>query len=257
MKLTGQVAIVTGGGSGQGRATALLFAQEGAKVVIGDVNASGAEETVRLINRQEGGQATAIKVDVTKADEVRGLVDAAVSRYGRLDILINNAGATLFKGIEETTEEDWNRILDTNLKGVFLGCKFAIPAMRQSGGGSIVNIASVAGLLGMPQHFAYCAAKAGVDQLTRCMANELKDYNIRVNVVYPGITETHMQELIRASDDQQMGGSAEFFRKRYERGENLPPELPARLIVWLSRQSDLNGQILDINDPDIRQRAGL
>ena len=136
MKLTGQVAIVTGGGSGQGRATALLFAQEGAKVVVGDVNASGAEETARLINRHEGGQATAMKVDVTKADQVRGLVDAAISRYGRLDILINNAGATLFKGIEETTEEDWNRILDTNLKGVFLGCKFTIPAMRQSGGGS-------------------------------------------------------------------------------------------------------------------------
>src|SRR5262245_21774272 len=140
MTLHGQVAIVTGGGSGQGRATALLFAQEGARVVIGDINDKAAAETARLISGQEGGQAVAVKVDVTKVDEVRGMVDTALTHYGRLDILINNAGATQFKGIEDTSEEDWNHIVDTNLKSVFLGCKFAIPAMRKSGGGSIVNI---------------------------------------------------------------------------------------------------------------------
>ncbi len=230
MKLTGQVAIVTGGGSGQGRATALLFAQEGAKVVVGDVNASGAEETARLINRHEGGQATAMKVDVTKADQVRGLVDAAISRYGRLDILINNAGATLFKGIEETSEEDWNRILDTNLKGVFLGCKFAIPAMRQSGGGSIVNIASVAGLLGMPQHFAYCAAKAGVIHFTKSLALDHGRENIRINCICPGGVLTPMLgEVININDPMQV----ERIAKQHALGRVAEPEEIARVSLFL------------------------
>jgi 3-oxoacyl-[acyl-carrier protein] reductase len=230
MKFTGQVAIVTGGGSGQGRATALLFAQEGAKVIVGDINDKGAAETAGLINRQEGGQATAVKVNVTKADEVQGMIDTALARYGRVDMLINNAGATLFKGIEETTEADWDRILDTNLKGVFLGCKSAIPAMRRSGGGSIVNIASVAGLLGMPQHFAYCAAKAGVIHLTKSLALDHGRENIRINCICPGGVLTPMLgEVIDVNNPAQI----ERVGNQHALGRIADPEEIARVSLFL------------------------
>ncbi|HEV8716053.1 MAG TPA: glucose 1-dehydrogenase [Candidatus Binatia bacterium] len=230
MKLSDQVAIVTGGGSGQGRATALLFAQEGARVVVGDINDKGAAETARLINRQEGGQAIAAKVDVTKADEVSGMVDTALSHYGRLDILINNAGATLFKGIEDTSEEDWDRILNTNLKAIFLGCKYAIPAMRRSGAGSIVNIASVAGLIGMPEHFAYCAAKAGVIHFTKSLALDHGRENIRINCICPGGVLTPMLgEVIDIHDPAQV----ERVARQHALGRVAEPEEIARVSLFL------------------------
>jgi len=230
MKFTGQVAIVTGGGSGQGRATALLFAQEGAKVIVGDLNDKGAAETARLINRQEGGQATAVKVNVAKADEVQGMIDTALAHYGRVDILINNAGATLFKGIDDTSEEDWDRIVDTNLKGVFLGCKSAIPAMRRGGGGSIVNIASVAGLMGMPQHFAYCAAKAGVIHLTKSLALDHGTENIRINCICPGGVLTPMLgEVIDVNNPAQI----ERIGKQHALGRIAEPEEIARVSLFL------------------------
>jgi NAD(P)-dependent dehydrogenase (short-subunit alcohol dehydrogenase family) len=229
MKLAGQVAIVTGGASGQGRATALLFAREGARVVVGDIN-NGAEETARLIIREEGGQAAAVKADVSKTAEVRNLVDTAVSRYGRLDKHINNAGATLWKGIEDTTEEEWDRILDINLKGVFLGCKFAIPAMRESGGGSIVNIASGAGLIGLPQHFAYCAAKAGVIHLTKSLALDHGHDNIRINCICPGAVLTPMLgEAIDLDDPAQR----ERMARQNALGRIAEPEEIARVSVFL------------------------
>ena len=230
MKLSGQVAIVTGGGSGQGRATALLFAQEGARVVVGDVNDKGAAETARLINHQEGGQAIGVMVDVTKADEVSGMVDTALSHYGRLDILINNAGATLFKGIEDTTEEEWDRILNTNLKAIFLGCKYAIPAMRRGGGGSIVNIASVAGLIGMPEHFAYCAAKAGVIHFTKSLALDHGRENIRINCICPGGVLTPMLgEVINIQDPAQV----ERVARQHALGRVAEPEEIARVSLFL------------------------
>jgi NAD(P)-dependent dehydrogenase (short-subunit alcohol dehydrogenase family) len=256
MKLAGQVAIITGGGSGQGRATALLFAQEGAKVVVGDINATGAEETARLINRNEGGQAVAVKVDITKADEVRNLVDAAVSRYGRLDILINNAGATLFKDIIETTEEDWDRIVDTNLKGVFLGCKYAIPAMRKSGGGSIVNIASVAGLIGMPQHFAYCAAKAGVIHLTKSLALDHGQENIRINCICPGGVRTPMLgEVIDINDPAQI----ERIARQHALGRIAEPEEIARVSLFLCSKdaSFMTGAAVTVDGGIAAGRMGL
>ncbi|HJY82181.1 MAG TPA: SDR family oxidoreductase [Candidatus Binatia bacterium] len=230
MKLAGQVAIVTGGGSGQGKATAILFAQEGAKVVVGDINDKGAAETASLINRQEGGQAVAVKVNVTKADEVQGMVDTALSHYGRLDILINNAGTTLFKGIEDTTEEDWDRILNTNLKGVFLGCKSAIPAMRRSGGGSIVNIASVAGLIGMAQHFAYCAAKAGVIHFTKSLALDHGQENIRINCICPGGVLTPM---LGGVIDVNNPAQIERIAKQHALGRIADPEEIARVSLFL------------------------
>ena len=230
MKLSGQVAIVTGGGSGQGRASSLLFAQEGAKVVVADVNADGAEETAQLINRNEGGQATALRADVTRADDAQSMVDAAVSNYGRLDILINNAGMTLFKGIDDTSEEDWDRIVNTNLKGVFLCCKAAIPAMRESGGGSIVNIASVAGLIGMPQHFAYCAAKAGVIHFTKSLALDHGPEHIRINCICPGGVLTPMLgEVIDINNAAQVDRVA----RQHALGRIADPQEIARVSLFL------------------------
>jgi NAD(P)-dependent dehydrogenase (short-subunit alcohol dehydrogenase family) len=230
MKLTGKVAIVTGGSSGQGRATALLFAQEGAKVVIGDINNQGAAETAGLINRNEGGQALAVKADVTNKSEVQAMVDTALRQYGRLDILVNNAGATLFKGIDNTTEEEWDRIINTNLKSIFLCCQAAIPALRKSGGGSIVNIASVAGLMGMPEHFAYCAAKAGAIHLTKSLALDHGRENIRINCICPGGVRTPMLgEVIDVNDPAQI----ERIGKQHALGRIAEPEEIARVSLFL------------------------
>ncbi|MCS6925335.1 MAG: glucose 1-dehydrogenase [Candidatus Binatia bacterium] len=230
MKLSGQVAIVTGGGSGQGRATAVLFAQEGARVVVADINEQGAAETVHLITRNEGGQAIAVRTDVTKASDVQAMVDSALRHYGRLDILINNAGATLFKGIEDTSEEEWDRIIDTNLKSIFLCCKAAIPAMRQSGGGSIVNIASVAGLIGMPEHFAYCAAKAGAIHLTRSLALDHGREHIRINCICPGGVRTPMlAEVIDINNPAEL----ERIGQQHALGRIAEPEEIARVSLFL------------------------
>jgi len=230
MKLTGQVAIVTGGGSGQGRATALLFAQEGAKIVVGDINEQGVAETAQIINRNEGGQAVAVKTDVTKSDDVQAMVDEALKRYGRLDILINNAGATLFKGIEDTTEEEWDRIINTNLKSIFLGCKAAIPAMRKSGGGSIVNIASVAGLMGMAEHFVYCAAKAGAIHMTKSLALDHGRENIRINCICPGGVRTPMlNDVIDVNDPAQIARVGQ----QHALGRIAEPEEIARVSLFL------------------------
>lgn len=230
MKLNGHVAIVTGGSSGQGRATALLFAQEGAQVVIGDIDEHGAADTARLITRNEGGQALAMKTDVTKRSEVQALIDTALRQYGRLDILINNAGATLFKGIDDTSEEEWDRIINTNLKSIFLGCKAAIPAMRKTGGGSIVNIASVAGLIGMPEHFVYCAAKAGAIHLTKSLALDHGRENIRINCICPGGVRTPMLgEVINVNDPAQI----ERIGKQHALGRIAEPEEIARVSLFL------------------------
>jgi NAD(P)-dependent dehydrogenase (short-subunit alcohol dehydrogenase family) len=230
MKLDGQVAIVTGGASGQGRATAVLFAQEGAKVVVADVNDKGAAETARFINQNEGGRALAVKANVTKADETRGMVDTALAHFGRVDILINNAGATLFKTIDDTAEEDWDRIVNTNLKSIFLCCKAAIPAMRKSGGGSIVNIASVAGLMGMPAHFVYCAAKAGAIHLTKSLALDHGHENIRINCICPGGVRTPMLgEVIDVNDSAQI----DRIGRQHALGRIAEPEEIARVSLFL------------------------
>lgn len=189
MKLEGKVAIVTGGASGIGQATAALFAQEGAKVVLADVREREGEKIAEEI-QEKGGEALFVRTDVARGEEVAALVDRAVAAYGRLDIMVNNAGVALIKDILETTEEDWDRVLNVNLKGVFWGCKYAIAAMRRNSGGSIVNIASIAGLFGMNQRVAYCASKAGVVNLTRSLALDYSKEGIRINCICPGAIKT-------------------------------------------------------------------
>lgn len=186
MRLDGRMAIVTGAGSGMGRAMARLFADEGARVIVADVDGARAEETVKQIEAGHAGAAKALTVDVRRAGDCQRMIDIALESFGRLDILVNNAGVSLWTTIDETSEADWDRVLDTNLKGVFLGCKAAIPAMRRTGGGSIVNIASMAGLQALPRHFAYCAAKAGLIHMTRSLAADHGHEGIRINCICPG-----------------------------------------------------------------------
>jgi len=195
----GKVALVTGAASGIGRASALAFARAGAKTVVADVVVEGGEETVRMI-KAAGGDALFVRTDVSKAAEVETLIQQVVETYGRLDYAHNNAG---IEGegapTADCTEENWDRIININLKGVWLCMKYAIPQMLKHGGGAIVNTASVAGLVGVPGGSAYSAAKGGVVQLTRTVALEYAKAGIRVNAVCPGAIRTPMVERIVAN----------------------------------------------------------
>ncbi|HEV8610953.1 MAG TPA: glucose 1-dehydrogenase [Thermoanaerobaculia bacterium] len=198
MRLKHKVALITGAGSGIGREAALLFAKEGASVVAVDMNDAAGKETVTLIER-DGGRATFAHADVSRSADVEAMVAAAKKTYGGLNVLFNNAG--IFPGndgsVLETDEKTWDLVLSVNLKGVFLGCKYGIPAMLESGGGSIINTASFVALMGSatPQ-IAYTASKGGVLALTREIAVEFARKGIRVNAICPGPVDTPLlQEL--------------------------------------------------------------
>ena len=191
-RLDGKVAIISGGARGQGEVEAKLFVQEGAKVVFGDILDEEGKQVEAAI-RQAGGAATYVHLDVTQEADWQQAVAAAVSTYGKLDILVNNAGILRRDSIEETTKELWDTILAVNATGVFLGTKYAIPAMRKAGGGSIVNISSISGMvaLGGP---AYNASKGAVRVFTKVTAVHHADDNIRCNSIHPGPVRTPMTE---------------------------------------------------------------
>ena len=194
-KLAGKVAIITGASSGIGMAIAELFAQEGARVVVSDIDTKGGNETVEAIKRF-GGEAFFAKTDVTKHGDAEKMVEAAVQTYKGLDILVNNAGIMVYGTILEIKEEDWDRILAVNLKGVYLCSKLAVPRIIERGGGVIINLASIGGLVGGPAFAAYNASKGGVVLLTKNMAIDFAPYNIRVNCICPGMTMTLMARQI-------------------------------------------------------------
>jgi NAD(P)-dependent dehydrogenase (short-subunit alcohol dehydrogenase family) len=200
MRLANKVALITGAGSGIGRESALLFAREGAQVVVGDVNVIGGEQTVEQITAA-GGQATFVKVDVSKAAEVKAMIEAAEVTYGGLHILFNNAG--IFHGddnsVLDTEEAIWELTININLKGVFLGCKYGIPALLRAGGGSIINTASFVAVMGAatPQ-IAYTASKGGVLAMTREIAVEFARQGIRANSLCPGPVQTPLLDQLMA-----------------------------------------------------------
>jgi NAD(P)-dependent dehydrogenase (short-subunit alcohol dehydrogenase family) len=229
--LEGKVALVTGGGGGIGRATALAMMREGARVAVADFNAAAAHGTVAQINAA-GGQAITLTGDVTRAKDVRTMVEDTVTAYGRLDCAFNNAGIAGYqvdaagKKTAEWSEESFDRMIAVNLKGVWLCMKAEIPQMMRQGGGAIVNTASIAGLIGLQTSSAYVAAKHGVIGLTKTAAIEYADAKIRVNAVCPGFIETQM-----TADTMQRRGAA-IIAQTPMRRMGQPGEI-AEMVVWL------------------------
>jgi NAD(P)-dependent dehydrogenase (short-subunit alcohol dehydrogenase family) len=189
MRLAGKVALITGAGSGIGRASALRFAQEGASVIVVDWRAEAAAATVATITAQ-GGAATAVHADVSQEADAERMVQTAVTTYGRLDILYNNAAIQVFGTLPETSDADWRRVMDVNLKGVYLGCKVAIPVMQRQGSGSIISTSSALGIVGDPVLPAYGATKGGIIAMTAAMAQAHGPQGIRVNCICPGDVAT-------------------------------------------------------------------
>jgi NAD(P)-dependent dehydrogenase (short-subunit alcohol dehydrogenase family) len=199
-RLKGKVAVVTGAGSvgrgiGNGRATAIVFAREGAKVVAVDINVDSANETKRLVE-EAGGQALVIQADVSKSADCQKVIEKCIQSFGRLDILHNNVGITASGGPVETTEEDWDRMMNVNLKSMFLTCKYALPYMEKQRAGSIINISSINAVRVIPfPKMTYAASKAGVIALTREVALQYASKGIRANVILPGFMKTPIVEF--------------------------------------------------------------
>ena len=231
MKLIGKVAIVTGAASGIGRASAIAYAREGAKVVVVDRNRHDGEGTALAIT-DEGREACFDQVDVSVEADIARMVENTINRWGRIDILFNNAGVLLVKPIEEMSEQEWDRVMAINVKAVFLAVKHVVPHMRRVGGGAILNTGSIASLSGQRSTPAYSASKGAIALLTKSLALDLGRDRIRVNCICPGITDTPMlrEHLGHGSEGESR------IRDRLVRvptGEILRPEDVARAALYL------------------------
>jgi len=231
--VSGKVALVTGAGAGIGRAAALKFAEEGAKVVVSDLNGDGGSETVALI-RQKAGDATFVRADVTAATEVEALIAKAVAAFGRLDCACNNAGIEgRIVPLAEQSEEDFDKVMSVNAKGTFLCLKYEIDWMVKNGGGAIVNLASAAGLIGFPGLGPYAASKHAINGLTKNAALEYSKLGIRVKSVCPGGIETRMLDSLVAQASKGQLKTRQMMDPLHPMGRIGSPEEVAELIVWL------------------------
>ena len=246
MRLKDKVSFITGAASGIGRESALLFAEEGSKVIIADVSEEGGKETVSLI-KKKGGEATFISCDVAKEEEVRQAIDKTEKTYGKLNILFNNAGVfdESDGSVLETDESTWDMVMNINVKGVFLGCKYGIPALLRAGGGSIINTASFVALVGAAtSQIAYTASKGAVLAMTREIGVEFARKNIRANAICPGPVQTPLLEELLAD---------EAFKKR--RIIHIPAGRPAEaseiakaaLFLASDESSYINGSIFTVD----------
>ncbi len=235
MSLAGQTALITGGSKGIGRAICLALAKEGANVIIAARNESEIKETMDKLKAM-GSKALAIRTDVRSEEDVRRLISTTIDRCGRLDILINNAGVACKKRLEETTLQEYDKIMDTNLKGVFLCTKYAIPYIRESKNGKIINISSIGGLHGLPDFTVYCASKFGVNGMTESIAAELEG-EIKVYAVCPGAVDTDM------------------YRSIFSDRPPLKPEHIAEKVLELASSDSkvTSGKIIEIQAPPVPQ----
>jgi NAD(P)-dependent dehydrogenase (short-subunit alcohol dehydrogenase family) len=239
LKLEGKVAIVTGGGSGQGRATVLLFAREGARVAIADVNAAAAQETAQQAKASGDSGILAVPTDVSREDDVKGLVEKTLQVYGGLDILVNCAGRLGPLGKEKAdqlTLDEWDKTLGVNLIGPWLCVKHAAPVMKERGGGVIINVASTAGLRPFPGAAPYCVSKAGLLMLTKTVALEYVADKIRVNAICPGHIDTPMMDAV--IDDMESQGIVDARQKVHTESNPMKrlarPEEVASVALFLA-----------------------
>jgi NAD(P)-dependent dehydrogenase (short-subunit alcohol dehydrogenase family) len=234
LRLSGKVAFITGGGTGIGRACALAFAGEGAQVVIGGRRQDPLDKVVREV-ATAGGTSLAVRCDVTQRSSVEGALERAEKQFGRLDTIVNNAGAVVVATVEHTSDEDWDRVLAANLTGTFFVSRAALAPLRRAGGGAILNIGSVLGLVARKDRAAYCAAKAGVSGLTRAMALDHAHEKIRVNCICPTLvaTELGMESIHRT------GNAEAEIQKRIAEipiGRLGKPEDVAMMAVYLASE---------------------
>ncbi len=253
MTLDGKVALVTGGGRGIGKGIAGSLAREGAKILVADIDGKNAEAAAAELS-EAGHEASAIQTNVTKADEVEAMVEAAYQRFGGLDVAVNNAGVVGAVPLAEMSEAEWDRIHSVNVKGVFLCCRAQAPRMAKKGGGAIINLASIAGKVGVPMLSHYCASKFAVIGFTNSIAKEFAQSGVRVNAICPGIVatamwhgETGLSTLLKGEDETPDDVWESRVSTMLPQGVEQTPEDMGALAVFLATQPHITGQSINVD----------
>jgi NAD(P)-dependent dehydrogenase (short-subunit alcohol dehydrogenase family) len=250
MRIAGKRALVTGAGAGIGQAIATLFAREGARVVVNDLHSEAGESTVASIQKA-GGEAHLVVADVRREAEAERMVAQTEEVLGGLDIMVNNAGIEIVKPVRELTEEDWDGLMSVNVKGVFFGCKHAIPVLEKDGSGVVINMASVAGLIGWPLLSCYCASKGAVVQFTRALAQEYKGTSLRFNAVCPMLVKTDLGDRFIGGYEKYGVPVMEALEARQGRLGTVDEVASATLFLASEESGFVNGHALVLDNGGI------